>query len=131
MDHLCVRCLPPVLVPLCHGGRPEPVDPTKTSLEGVEEEMADELGMGTALETLCGQAVGAGQLHTVGIYMQRSWIIALVAATALIPLYVFTAPILKLQHQPDDTSDVAGRFRIRVIPQLFAYAVNFPLQKFS
>ncbi|CAL9086646.1 unnamed protein product [Musa acuminata var. zebrina] len=31
--------------------------------------------MGSDLETLCGQAVGAGQLHILGIYMQRSWII--------------------------------------------------------
>ncbi|CAL9166586.1 unnamed protein product [Musa hybrid cultivar] len=33
--------------------------------------------MGSDLETLCGQAVGAGQLHMLGIYMQRSWIITL------------------------------------------------------
>ncbi|CAN1264601.1 Protein DETOXIFICATION 34 [Linum perenne] len=31
--------------------------------------------MGSALETLCGQAFGAGQVHMLGIYMQRSWII--------------------------------------------------------
>ncbi|CAL9778499.1 unnamed protein product [Musa acuminata subsp. burmannicoides] len=43
MDHLCVHCFPPVLVSLCHGGRPEPVDPKKTSLQGVEEEMADKV----------------------------------------------------------------------------------------
>ncbi|URE36407.1 hypothetical protein MUK42_06580 [Musa troglodytarum] len=59
--------------------------------------------------------------------MQRSWIITLARAT----LYAVTVPILKLLHQPDDTSDVAGRFRIWVIPQLFANAVNLPLQKFS
>lgn len=33
MDHLCVHCFPPVLVSLCHGGRPEPVDPKETSLQ--------------------------------------------------------------------------------------------------
>ncbi|CAN1264605.1 Protein DETOXIFICATION 34 [Linum perenne] len=31
--------------------------------------------MGSALETLCGQAFGAGQVHMLGIYLQRSWII--------------------------------------------------------
>ncbi|KAI3888525.1 hypothetical protein MKW92_031174 [Papaver armeniacum] len=36
------------------------------------------LGMGSALETLCGQAFGAGQTYMLGIYMQRSWIILLV-----------------------------------------------------
>lgn len=86
--------------------------------------------MGSALETLCGQAVGAGQLQILGIYMQRSWVITLATAMVLTPLYVFTAPILKLIRQSDEISKVAGRFCIWVIPQLFAYAVNFPLQKF-
>ncbi|CAL9041212.1 unnamed protein product [Musa banksii] len=45
--------------------------------------------MGSDLETLCGQAVGAGQLHILGIYMQRSWIITSLTATALTPLYAF------------------------------------------
>lgn len=86
--------------------------------------------MGSALETLCGQAVGAGQFHILGIYLQRSWVITLATATVLTPLYVFTAPILKLLRQPTDISEVAGEFCVWVIPQLFAYAVNFPLQKF-
>ncbi|CAL9041213.1 unnamed protein product [Musa banksii] len=43
MDHLCVHCFPPLLVSLCHAGRPEAVDPKKTSLQGVEEEMADKV----------------------------------------------------------------------------------------
>ncbi|RWW44777.1 hypothetical protein BHE74_00049442 [Ensete ventricosum] len=88
------------------------------------------LGMGSALETLCGQAVGAGQIHILGIYLQRSWVITLATAIVLTPLYVFTAPILKLLRQPTDISEVAGEFCVWVIPQLFAYAVNFPLQKF-
>ncbi|CAN1237263.1 Protein DETOXIFICATION 34 [Linum grandiflorum] len=33
--------------------------------------------MGSALETLCGQAFGAGQVHLLGVYMQRSWLILL------------------------------------------------------
>ncbi|XP_058081014.1 protein DETOXIFICATION 33-like [Magnolia sinica] len=88
------------------------------------------LGMGSALETLCGQAVGARQIHMLGIYLQRSWIITGFTALALTPIYVFTSPILKLLRQADEISEVAGRYCIWVIPQLFAYAVNFPLQKF-
>ncbi|KAH7833305.1 hypothetical protein Vadar_005010 [Vaccinium darrowii] len=49
------------------------------------------LGMGSALETLCGQA---------------------------------------LLHQNDEISDLAGKYCRWVIPQLFAYALNFPVQKF-
>ncbi|KAL1554225.1 protein DETOXIFICATION 33-like isoform X1 [Salvia divinorum] len=88
------------------------------------------LGMGSALETLCGQAVGGGQYHMLGIYLQRSCIITLVTAIFLSPLYVFTSPILKLLRQKKEIAELAGKFARWVIPQLFAYAVNFPVQKF-
>ncbi|KAK1667318.1 hypothetical protein QYE76_055477 [Lolium multiflorum] len=88
------------------------------------------LGMGSALETLCGQAVGAGQLHTLGVYLQRSWIICLATAAALLPIYAFTDPILRLLRQSPAISAVAGRYARWCVPQLFAYAVNFPMQKF-
>uniref|UniRef100_A0A453QC56 Protein TRANSPARENT TESTA 12 n=3 Tax=Aegilops tauschii subsp. strangulata TaxID=200361 RepID=A0A453QC56_AEGTS len=88
------------------------------------------LGMGSALETLCGQAVGAGQLHTLGVYMQRSWIICLATAVALLPVYMFTDPILRLLRQSPEISAVAGRYARWCVPQLLAYAVNFPMQKF-
>ncbi|GJN17557.1 hypothetical protein PR202_gb04635 [Eleusine coracana subsp. coracana] len=65
------------------------------------------LGMGSALETLCGQAVGAGQTHMLGVYMQRSWIICSAAISA-----------------------VSGTYARWCVPQLLAYAVNFPIQKF-
>ncbi|XP_010941865.1 protein DETOXIFICATION 33 isoform X1 [Elaeis guineensis] len=88
------------------------------------------LGMGSALETLCGQAVGAGQLHMLGVYMQRSWVISGVTAMVLTPIYAFTSPMLKLVRQSKDVSEVAGKYATWTIPQLYAYAMNFPLQKF-
>ncbi|KAL7174292.1 hypothetical protein ACSBR2_033534 [Camellia fascicularis] len=57
------------------------------------------LGMGSALETPCGQAVGARQLNMLGIYMQRSFIITIITPLLLTPVYVFTSPFLKLLHQ--------------------------------
>ncbi|KAJ1698323.1 hypothetical protein LUZ63_006835 [Rhynchospora breviuscula] len=88
------------------------------------------LGMGSALETLCGQAVGAGQFEMLGIYMQRSWIICLTTALFLTPVYIFTSPILKILHQSRQISETAGQYTLWAMPQLFAYAFNFPLQKF-
>ncbi|KAG8368279.1 hypothetical protein BUALT_Bualt15G0028700 [Buddleja alternifolia] len=88
------------------------------------------LGMGSALETLCGQAVGAGQYDMLGIYMQRSCIITFITALLLTPLYIFTSPILNLLKQSKNISDLAGKYALWVIPQLFAYALNFPIQKF-
>ncbi|XP_057964232.1 protein DETOXIFICATION 33-like isoform X1 [Malania oleifera] len=88
------------------------------------------LGMGSALETLCGQAVGAGQVNMLGIYLQRSFVITGVTALVLTPVYVFTSPLLKLLRQNKKISELAGKYSMWVIPQLFAYAFNSPIQKF-
>ncbi|EEF34481.1 protein DETOXIFICATION 29 [Ricinus communis] len=88
------------------------------------------LGMGSALETLCGQAYGAKQLDMLGIYLQRSWVILGTTASFLCLLYVFAAQILKSIGQTPAISKAAGVFAIWMIPQLFAYAMNFPMAKF-
>lgn len=86
--------------------------------------------MGSALETLCGQAFGAGQEGMLGIYMQRSWVILNSTSIVLTFVYIFATPILKLIGQTSEISEAAGRFSVLMIPQLFAYAMNFPIAKF-
>uniref|UniRef100_A0A0D9XAL4 Protein DETOXIFICATION n=1 Tax=Leersia perrieri TaxID=77586 RepID=A0A0D9XAL4_9ORYZ len=88
------------------------------------------LGMGSALETLCGQAYGAKQLHMMGVYLQRSWLILTTMSVVLLPIYLFATPILRFFHQDEAIAVLAGRFSLYMIPQLFAYALNFPIQKF-
>ncbi|XP_058069611.1 protein DETOXIFICATION 33-like [Magnolia sinica] len=88
------------------------------------------MGMGSALETLCGQAYGAGKLDMLGIYMQRSWVILFVTGLLISLVYIFTAPILKLLGQNDEIADMAGKYSIWMIPELFGFAINFPIQKF-
>ncbi|KAI3513221.1 hypothetical protein L1887_20548 [Cichorium endivia] len=88
------------------------------------------VGMGSALETLCGQAFGAGQIDMLGVYMQRSWVILFVTALILLPLYIFATPLLLLIGQTEDISHAAGQMATWMIPQLFAYAFNFPIAKF-
>uniref|UniRef100_A0A7N0TDK6 Multidrug and toxic compound extrusion protein n=1 Tax=Kalanchoe fedtschenkoi TaxID=63787 RepID=A0A7N0TDK6_KALFE len=88
------------------------------------------LGMASALETLCGQAYGAGQIEMLGVYLQRSWIILTSTALLLLPLYIFATPLLKLIGQTAEISEAAGTFALYMIPQLFAYAVNFPITRF-
>ncbi|KAL7107082.1 hypothetical protein ACP275_06G031800 [Erythranthe tilingii] len=88
------------------------------------------LGMGSALETLCGQAFGAGQVHMLGLYMQRSMIILFATCVLLLPLYIFATPILKLVGQSDEIAAPAGFFTLLTIPQLFSLSIVFPTQKF-
>ncbi|PIA60213.1 hypothetical protein AQUCO_00300011v1 [Aquilegia coerulea] len=88
------------------------------------------LGMGSALETICGQAFGAKQLHMLGVYMQRSWIIYIIMCIILLPIYIWASPILRFFGQNQEIAKLAGRFALYMIPQLFAYGANFPIQKF-
>jgi len=86
--------------------------------------------MGSALETLCGQAYGAKQYHMLGVYMQRSWIVLFVVAVLLLPIYIFATPLLKLMGQPDDIAELSGSVSIWFIPQHFAFVFMFPIQRY-
>ncbi|XP_006353110.1 protein DETOXIFICATION 29-like [Solanum tuberosum] len=88
------------------------------------------LGMGSALETLCGQAYGAKQKDMLGIYMQRSWIILHATALVLMFLNIFATQILRLIGQQEKIAEWAGQFSLWMIPMVFAYAFEFPIMKF-
>ncbi|KAK9758304.1 hypothetical protein RND81_01G221600 [Saponaria officinalis] len=88
------------------------------------------LGMASALETLCGQAFGAKKLHMLGVYMQRSWIVLFLCCFLLLPLYVWSTPILKLVGEPDDVAEMSGYVAIWMIPLHFSFAFVFPIQRF-
>ncbi|KAJ4776955.1 Protein DETOXIFICATION [Rhynchospora pubera] len=70
------------------------------------------LGMASALETICGQAYGAKQLHMLGVYMQRSWVILTLMCICLLPIYLFATPILRLFHQNEEIASLAGKFSL-------------------
>ncbi|KAL2519592.1 MATE efflux family protein [Abeliophyllum distichum] len=57
------------------------------------------MGMSSALETFCGQAFGANQLDMLGVHLQRSWLILNTMALAMVSLFIFATPILKLLGQ--------------------------------
>lgn len=86
--------------------------------------------MGSALETLSGQAFGAGQVHMLGIYMQRSIIILFSTCILILPLYIFATPILTLLGQPEEIAKPAGLYSLITIPQMISMSVIFPTQKF-
>ncbi|KAJ6935163.1 hypothetical protein NC652_010231 [Populus alba x Populus x berolinensis] len=88
------------------------------------------LGMGSAVETLCGQAYGANRYEILGIYLQRSTILLMVTALPLMVIYIFSKPILILLGEPVNIASAAAVFVHGLIPQIFAYAANFPIQKF-
>ncbi|XXG85603.1 hypothetical protein AAC387_Pa11g0651 [Persea americana] len=88
------------------------------------------LGMGSAVETLCGQAYGARKYGMLGVYLQRSTVLLTATGIPLAIIYIFSKPILILLGQSTSIASAAAVFVYGLIPQIFAYAVNFPIQKF-
>ncbi|KAK8607833.1 hypothetical protein V6N13_023283 [Hibiscus sabdariffa] len=88
------------------------------------------LGMGSAVETLCGQAYGAHRYSMLGVYLQRSTIVLTLTGIPLALVYVFSKPIMILLGESKDVASAAAVFVYGLIPQIFAYAINFPIQKF-
>ena len=89
-----------------------------------------QLGMASALETLCGQAYGAKKHHMMGVYMQRSWIVLFLCAVLLTPMYFFAEDVLLLAGQPPELSAMAGEVSVWFLPLHFSLAFLFPLQRF-
>ncbi|RCV23857.1 LOW QUALITY PROTEIN: hypothetical protein SETIT_5G038500v2 [Setaria italica] len=85
---------------------------------------AAQLGMASALETLCGQAFGAGRHAMLGVYMQRSWIVLLAYGYFLVEAALLAA------GQPPELSAMAGRAAVLFVPMHFAFALLFPLRRF-
>ncbi|XP_074576910.1 protein DETOXIFICATION 40-like [Curcuma longa] len=88
------------------------------------------LGMGSAVETLCGQAYGAHKYELLGVYLQRSTVLLMATGVPLAVIYAFSLPILVLLGESPQIAKAASIFVYGLIPQIFAYAANFPIQKF-
>ncbi|CAL5408371.1 unnamed protein product [Camellia sinensis] len=88
------------------------------------------LGMGSAVETLCGQAYGAHRYEMLGVYLQRSTVVLTLTGLPLTVIYILSKQILILIGESTALSSAAAMFVYGLIPQIFAYAINFPIQKF-
>nr|XP_009760618.1 PREDICTED: LOW QUALITY PROTEIN: protein TRANSPARENT TESTA 12 [Nicotiana sylvestris] len=88
------------------------------------------LGMGSAVETLCGQAYGAHRYEMLGVYLQRSTIVLSLTGIPLAVVYLFSKNLLLALGEAKPVASATSVFVYGLIPQIFAYAVNFPIQKF-
>ncbi|MQM17541.1 hypothetical protein Taro_050509 [Colocasia esculenta] len=81
------------------------------------------LGMGSALDTLCGQAYGAKQYYMLGIHMQRAMLVLLLVSIPLALIWASTSQILIAFGQDPEISMEAGLYARWMIPSLFAYGL--------
>ncbi|KAI6686116.1 hypothetical protein NL676_032029 [Syzygium grande] len=88
------------------------------------------LGMGSALETLCGQAYGAKEYHMLGVHTQRAMLTLLCLSIPLAVIWLYTSDILIAFGQNVEISREAGIFNRWMIPSLFAYGLLQCLNRF-
>ncbi|XP_047943733.1 protein DETOXIFICATION 24-like [Salvia hispanica] len=88
------------------------------------------IGMSSATETLCGQAYGAKQYYMMGIYLQRSWIVNLIASTLLMPLLIFGGAIFRLLGQEPEIASASGYISLWFIPLVYNYVFVLTIQMY-
>ncbi|KAK4337559.1 hypothetical protein RND71_042046 [Anisodus tanguticus] len=81
------------------------------------------MGMGGALETLCGQSNGAKQYHTLGIHMQRAMFVNLLVSIPLAFIWANAGHILVFLRQDPEIAAEAGNYARFMIPSIFAYGL--------
>jgi len=86
--------------------------------------------MASALGTLCGQAYGAKQYHMLGIHLQRSWIVLTGCTICIMPIFIFSGPILLALGQEDHIVRVARVIALWLIAINFTFVPAFTCQIF-
>ena len=89
-----------------------------------------QVGLASALETLCGQAYGAKQYHLLGIYLQRAFIILVTAGMPICLIWLNMERILLAMGQDPEIVRAAYSYTMWLIPTLFLNAIYLPLLKF-
>ncbi|XP_042519678.1 protein DETOXIFICATION 41-like [Macadamia integrifolia] len=88
------------------------------------------LGMASAVQTVCGQAYGAKKYSSLGIICQKAIILHLGAAFLLSFVYWYSGDILRGIGQSDSIAAQGQIFARGLLPQLYAFALNCPMQRF-
>jgi MATE family multidrug resistance protein len=77
--------------------------------------------MACSLDTLCGQAFGAGQHHQLGVYKQRAMVVLALVSVPVAVVWTYTGEILAWCGQDPEIAAGAGSYIRWLIPALFAY----------
>ncbi|WJZ98873.1 hypothetical protein VitviT2T_017368 [Vitis vinifera] len=81
------------------------------------------VGMGSALDTFCGQSFGAKQYHMLGVHKQRAMVVLLLVSIPVAFIWNNTGHILASLGQDPEISAEAGLYAHFMIPSIFAFAL--------
>ncbi|KAK5941921.1 hypothetical protein PMZ80_005872 [Knufia obscura] len=87
-------------------------------------------GMATALDTLCAQAYGSGNLHGVGLHVQRMVLLMGVAAVPIGTFWICSPWVLALVVKQEYLAHMAGRFLQVSLIGLPGYAIFEAAKRF-
>ncbi|RVX12590.1 Protein detoxification 14 [Vitis vinifera] len=89
-----------------------------------------QLGMASALETLCGQAYGAKQYSKLGTQTYTAIFSLFLVCLPLSVIWIYMGKLLTFMGQDPLISYEAGKFTMWLVPALFAYATLQPLVRY-
>ncbi|KAK9198099.1 hypothetical protein WN944_013282 [Citrus x changshan-huyou] len=81
------------------------------------------LGMGSAVETFCGQAFGAKQYRMLGVHMLRAMLVLSLSSIPIAVLWACTGKIFTTLHQDPEISFHAGIYARWLIPSILPYGL--------
>ncbi|KAK8939855.1 MATE efflux family protein 5 [Platanthera guangdongensis] len=81
------------------------------------------LGMGSALETLCGQSFGAQQHNALGRHLQSAVLVLTLVSIPVAIFWCYTSQVLIALGQDPEISMEAGLYARWLIPALFSYGL--------
>ncbi|KAF5943912.1 hypothetical protein HYC85_017989 [Camellia sinensis] len=87
--------------------------------------------MGSAVETLCGQAYGAQKYEMLGVYLQRSAILLTITGVLLTLIYIFCEPILIFLRESTCHSISSSIVHIRSNSPNIRIRIKLPYPKIS
>lgn len=81
------------------------------------------MGIGSALETFCGQAYGAKQYHMLGVHMQRAMFVITLMCIPIALLWFNTEQIFRSLKQDPEIAAQAGLYLRWLIPSILPYGL--------
>lgn len=88
------------------------------------------IGLTSGLETLCGQAFGAGKYELLGVFLQRAVLISLICTAPIALLWSQSASLLATLGQEPQMARLAGRYLFCLTPGLLCVCVSEGIRRF-
>ncbi|KAJ4806197.1 Protein DETOXIFICATION [Rhynchospora pubera] len=88
------------------------------------------LGMANAVQTICGQAYGAKRYKTMGMTLQKAFMLHFIVSIFLGFMFYYSGTLLVVIGQAEEIAFMGQTYARGLIPQLLAVMLWSPMQRF-